>query len=46
MKHELKQLFNLATSGTKFIFNGKFMIKLMGYKWDLPLVMSLPFYII
>ena len=35
-KRELKQLFNFATSGTISFSMVAFIIKLMGYQWDLP----------
>ena len=36
-KRELKQLFNFATSGTNFFFNGSFydQVDVMRYQWDL-----------
>ena len=36
-KHELKQLFNFATSGTHFIFNGSFYDQVDGVSMGSPL---------
>ena len=36
MKHELKQLFNFATSGTHFVFNGSFYDQIDGVSMGSP----------